>query len=156
MAKKDVLEIAKYIKQSVENIKSYLNQDGSVSCTCYHKINDSFNARCVDNKLIVSYEVETVSPLRGKINDLPKVDEKFKDILDKIKAEVKNISDQNVSFSKIGNMIEKVYTLSFSRQLKIYVCMYEISGTQSNSELAEKEIEKTRKTMESSLILRRK
>jgi hypothetical protein len=156
MAKKDILEIAKYIRQSVENIKSYLNQDGSVSCTSYHKINDSFNAKCVDNKLIISYEVETVSPLRGKINDLPKVEEKFKDILDKIKSEVKNISDKSVSFSKVGNMTEKVYTLSFSRQLKIYVCVYEISGTESNAEIAEKEVEKARVEMSNSLKYNKK
>lgn len=147
MAKKDILEIAKYIKQAVENVKSYLNQKDGVSCTCYHKINDSFNARCVDNKVIISYEVETISPLRGKINDLPKVEEKFKDIVQCIKDEVKNISDSSVTLTKHGDMLERVYTLSFSRQLKVYVCMYEISGTESNAELAEKEVEATRKEL---------
>ena len=149
---KSTIDTCRFILQAVANSKSFLRdknpgvaeKDKGECRPKDFRINDAFNVRCFDNKVIVMYQIETANPLVPKLKFVTDAEAKFKEFVVFLKSEYKKVSGETLGLTKVGECKERVESMSLIRQIRTYACVYEIAGMPSRFEEASDEVEKHR------------
>lgn len=148
---KEIIDICRHIQQAIANSKSqFKSPELKVTASDYgeiyknFKINDAFNVRIVDNKLFVTYQIETANPLIPKVKFEQDSAQRFSDFISHLKDEYKKLSDKTITLKQVGECKEKIDVLSYLRQIRTYINVYEIGGVPSKYDQEKEDVEEYR------------
>jgi hypothetical protein len=107
---------------------------------CWDEPVSGLKCRFKDNKLILSFTVETHNTLKLDNHYENKINTQLEDIVSGIKKKYKDITSKTLSLTKDSDVFEQVTDLSFKRKIRTYTCLYTIGGIKSFKDQYEKDV----------------
>lgn len=132
----------------LDNKKHNEYQKGTDSSywVCWDEPVSAVKCKFRDNKLIVTFSVETINPLKLDNHYENKVTVKMEDVIKGIKLKYKNITGKALSLKKDSDIFEQVIPLSHTRQIRNYTCVYTIGGIESFNDKYQKDVKELLKS----------
>lgn len=113
---------------------------------CWEEPVSAVKCRFKDNKLIISFTVETINPLKLDNHYENKVNATLEDVISGVKSRYKKITGKSLSLTKDSDVFEQVTPLSHKRQIRVYTCVYTIGGIKSFKDQYEKDVKELLKS----------
>lgn len=113
---------------------------------CWEEPVSGVKCKFKDNKLVLSFTVETINPLKLDNHYENKINSYMNSVVSEVKKKYKNITGKTLSLTKDSEIFEHVTPLSSSRQLRLYISVYTIGGIESFNDKYKKDVKELLKS----------